>query len=369
MLNVTHNMTTWSNTTLPQVSDRPLEMIIPLMLSCVVAVLANSFVCFLILRVERLRSATNVFVFSLCLCDILFAGVLLPMHCFYQHDLVYQFLTLITVLIYIVNMACTTFERLICITKPMRYLTYLTKTKAIRIVITAWIFPALYCCIPLSWHNNTQILIHKLYLVFSLLVFLLLPFVFIAYVYIRICGEIKRLNRHNPHNSSSLSEQLRSSKRKCSLASITSCLLVKRDSTVDKDKIQVDLCTDDRSSDCTSITSTEITSTSDRRTSFNKKPTAVRSKKSKKSSRSKKKKEIRASLPFAITTFMYMFTWLPVIYLTILDTIDRLDLAPMILLHFSIFAIALNAVCVPFIYGLLLPGFRLTLFRMFTKQK
>ena len=92
------------------------------------------------------------------------------------------------------------------------------------------------------------------------------------------------------------------------------------------------------------------------------------SKKQKRATKKNKRKEIRASLPFALTTLMYMFTWLPVIYLTTLDIIDRLDLAPLILSKLSIFAIVLNTVTVPFIYGLLLPDFRFTLKRMFAKR-
>ena len=53
-----------------------LEMVIPLMICCVVAVASNLFVCYLILTVRRLKTTTNVFVFSLCICNIMFAAVL-----------------------------------------------------------------------------------------------------------------------------------------------------------------------------------------------------------------------------------------------------------------------------------------------------
>ena len=89
----------------------PIEITIPLMASCVIAVISNVFVCYLIVTKERLKTVTNMFVFSLCLCDILFAGVLVPAHCFFQQTLAYQFLVIITVLIYIGNLTSATFER------------------------------------------------------------------------------------------------------------------------------------------------------------------------------------------------------------------------------------------------------------------
>ena len=354
----------------------PLPVVSLLMAACFVAVFANGFVCYLIVSVPRLKNVTNyVFVFSLCLCDIMFAGVLIPTHCFFQtaqQGLFYKFLTIITVLIYIANLACTTYERLISITQPMRYL---TKSKAIRYVIFCWTLPVVYCCLPLLWKVHTQLLMHKVFLVFTLVAFLVLPFVFIAYVYVRICMEIKRINSKDPHRRSTSglstgSIDLKRNRKQSSSGLTMSCFLKKEQEDVkDMSTIQVGGGEDVQSNSSLRSTSTIGATDAERLSIISDKNINQSIKKRKRVAKKRKRKEIRASLPFALTTLMYMSTWLPVIYLTLLDTIDRLDLAPEVVFKFSIFAIVLNTVTVPLIYGLLLPDFRFTLKRIFAKQR
>ena len=361
----------------------PLSVVSILIAACFIGVFANGFVCYLILTVQRLKSVTNVFVFSLCLCDIMFAGVLIPTHCFFQmvqQGLFYKFLTVIAVLIYILNLAFTTFERLISITRPMEYFTRMTKSKAIRYVIFCWTLPLVYGCAPLCWKVNTQLLIHKMFLVFTLVVFLMIPFVFIAYVYIHICMEINRINAKDPHSirrspTSNKSKNNTHQKKKKCFKGFSSCFVRVFNHETVKEKVLTDIIEDAVESyeaDPTSYSSYRSTSiggmpTPECTNSSSLKKTS--SKKQKRAAKKNKRKEIKASLPFALTTLMYMFTWLPVIYLTTLDIINRLDLAPLILPKLSIFAIVLNTVTVPFIYGLLLPDFRFTLKRMFVKRR
>ena len=360
-------------TTIDTFMYEPLPIVSLLIAACFIGVFANGFVCYLILNVQRLKTVTNVFVFSLCLCDIIFAGVLIPTHCFFQmvqQGLFYQFLTVIAVLIYILNLAFTTFERLISITRPMEYFTRMTKSKAVCYVIFCWTLPLVYGCAPLCWNVNTQLLVHKIFLVFTLVIFLMIPFVFIAYVYIHICMEINRINAKDPHckgRSTSSNKSKNSATHQKSCNEFASCFvrLVVNHEKAKGGKVVTDIVEENVEPcevDPASYSSFRSASSS----SSSKK---MSSKKQKRATKKNKRKEIRASLPFALTTLMYMFTWLPVIYLTTLDIIDRLDLAPLILSKLSIFAIVLNTVTVPFIYGLLLPDFRFTLKRMFAKRR
>ena len=174
----------------------PLVVAIPLLVSCVIAVIFNVFVCYLILSVRRLKTATNVFVFSLCVCDILFAGVLLPFHCFYHNSLIYMYLVLITILVYFCNLSAVTYERLFSITQPMKYYEQMTIKIAVRMTVAAWIIPIVYCFLPILWNNDVTTLQHKVFLACTLTLFLILPLFFIVYVYIRIFFEIKRVFRY-----------------------------------------------------------------------------------------------------------------------------------------------------------------------------
>ena len=78
--------------------------------------------------------------------------------------------------------------------------------------------------------------------------------------------------------------------------------------------------------------------------------------------------ELKASLAFAAVAMTYMFTWVPVIVLTFLDVLDRMQLAPPSLFVFSIYAIAINSLLDPFLYGLLLRNFRMTIAKIFKKH-
>ena len=64
---------------------------IVLIISCVVATCANTFVMTLILAVSRLHTPNNVFVVSLCLCNLMFSIIVIPMRVFAMTEGLYYF--------------------------------------------------------------------------------------------------------------------------------------------------------------------------------------------------------------------------------------------------------------------------------------
>ena len=178
-----------------------------LMTSCVVGVIANFFVTYLILTVRRLKTVTNVFVFSICLCNVLVSAVLLPMRVSMDvHDplksIGYSFINLITILIYICNLTAVSYDRLLSITQPMLYQLKQTRRRSIIIVVFMWIIPTLYGLLPLFWifimikstKPGMHHIIHRAYLTTTLVVFLLGPLFFIIYVYFRVCLEMNKMS-------------------------------------------------------------------------------------------------------------------------------------------------------------------------------
>ena len=170
-----------------------------LMVLCCLAILENIFTCYLIYANAILHTATNIFVFSLCITDMLCAGVLLPIAVFRKESYAYLYLAAITVFTYAANLTAVTYERLISITKPLQYRSIVTKKIALRITIAAWILPLSYCLLPIAWKTNTSGLEHKIYIIVALLVFLVFPLFFICFVYIRILFEIHRLLKGSKH--------------------------------------------------------------------------------------------------------------------------------------------------------------------------
>ena len=130
---------------------------------------------------------------------MLCAGVLVPTAIFYKESYLYLYLAAITVFTYTANLTAVTYERLISITKPLRYRSIITRQTSLRITIAAWVIPVSYCLIPLTWNTNIQGLEHKVYIIVALLVFLVFPLFFICFVYIRILVEVHRLLKESRH--------------------------------------------------------------------------------------------------------------------------------------------------------------------------
>lgn len=415
-----NNTTTAAPQALPRAfHEEPLEMVIPLMVCCVIAVFSNLFVCYLILTVRRLKTTTNVFVFSLCICNIMFSAVLLPVHCFYQNSLLYLYLVIITVVIYIGNLTAATYERLYSITKPLKYHLVMTKRNAIKITIFAYILPLAYCFLPLIWKTNTTLLVHKIYVVGTLAIFLIGPLVFILFVYIKVCLEIRKMvvykkkltiscssdvdsrsDANSRKNSNTSKSQISRFLCCCNVKSgtMTEMAGIPEKALLDKKPRQKSISFDDSSEAFherrTASISTDSNQNNVRRDSTDERQSLrsnnlfdrhtkrksigniarsfVSHNSRRKSSTSKTKikmAELKASFAFAIVAFTYMFTWLPVVVMTTLEALDKQELTPPSLVVFSIFAIALNALTDPFLYALLLPNFRTTLRKILRRRR
>ena len=143
----------------------------------------------LICKVRRLRSTNNLFVFSLCLCNIMFSLVVVPMRTFIVMTaelmtLVYKYIVIIAVLVYICNLTAVARHRLLCVTEPMTYMQTQTNRKVVKRIILAWALPFFYCLLPVIWFkhkgmSSTEKIIHCVYKLQTLL-FLNIPFLFLV---------------------------------------------------------------------------------------------------------------------------------------------------------------------------------------------
>ena len=540
-----------------------------LMILCSLAIIENIFTCYLIYANKILHTATNTFVFSLCITDILCAGVLLPIAVFLRGSNAYLYLAAITVFTYAANLTAVTYERLVSITKPLQYRAIVTKQNALRITISAWVIPILYCLLPIIWKTNTQGLEQKIYLFIALLVFLIFPLFFICFVYIRILVEVHRLlkenrhlmvyaieddstvandnmlkrlrkscfaisrrfaqkaenkdenlkkgisvnedsneetsntckselntcsivqesphtlcvqNRHQKHNKKRNSQQRQTNDMECSNSSLRDnddsisrnkrsedgkertlpneeqadkssqlcntlhannrysqvnvqvnsqvisvketsekCKIVleeqgkdRRDSKVinlngacdldvfqEKSIVDSEICClnvvenadiickeeqialqgwmkecDDDTSLCCKEENSELPSSPNWQNDYKKGKkgaTCEQAKPGRRRRRSHRRskvfEEIRASSAFAAVAFTYMFTWIPVIYMTFMEAIDRIDLIPFVIDHVNLWTIAMNATIDPLFYALILRNFRKVIKRKFRKMR
>lgn len=465
-----------------------------LLSSCVTGIIANLFVIYLIATVQRLKTVTNVFVFSICICNIMVSSVLLPMKLFMDdppcpvYNLAYGFINLITILIYISNLTAVSYDRLLSITQPMLYTLKQPRRRAIFIVIFMWVIPVIYGLLPLFWIFNSSPLhhtIHRVYLTTTLVVFLLGPLLFIIYVYIRVCIEMKRMSKlkmklMTPTNMNMLKRQKSKGTKLNILRNIQNIFLfhmkdeIDRNSNVNTGRAKSESFNSidsnrSRSTSCNSwgippsypgsrkVSAQKLTETStitgemlpmlpehqdnnkealvclnnSNNSAYNSAPitesyctsqklsvsaidvqiyerviiatieeptsekvsianiddkpidnnTSARNstfsnstnisplhrKRQSSISRMKHKaQELKLSLAFLIVAITYMFTWLPVVALTFDEVLQRYIL-PNYLVIISLYAITINALTDPFLYGLLLPNFRKTLKIMFMR--
>ncbi|XP_066922803.1 uncharacterized protein [Clytia hemisphaerica] len=450
-----------SNTGLHQ---KEILLLIPI---CVIAVLENVLVCVMIFLYRKLRNTTNIFIFGLCVTNCLFAGVLLPMHCFQKTNEAYLYLTIIIILIYICNLTGVTLERYVAVTRPLHYVNIITKPRAIRIVLACYLLPTIYCLIPMAWQSVQTSLVHKVYITFTLVVFLILPLMFILVVYARVYQEThKFFKKHKAlffETSQSKTENQAEQKTETNFLEVTCfflCICNKNiaerssvrhqgDSSSLTNSSECDLfienvsprdtfqrsslykhvlqisASDSQTNSTTSATSqittkvienngsesetevfeqsikelkcklkqsrsfdgpnTRCPSKKHRSKSENHSPissrlinkssnaTSLDSFKINYSRTCKKAKakliELKASSAFAMVSLTYMFTWLPVVYMTFLEVIDQLHHIPTWMSTTSVYTIGFGAMMDPLLYGFLLRDFRKAINSTIKKRK
>ncbi|XP_065684856.1 trace amine-associated receptor 7d [Hydra vulgaris] len=322
---------------------QPLSVVVPLMFSCILAVILNIAVCYLILRVRSLKTATNVFTFSLCLCNILIAGILIPSYCYFNSSTYFKYLLTITILVYVCNLTAVTSERLLSITYPLNYTIFVTKKNTKLVAAFAWLISIIYSLLPLIWSSDTRRVVHKMYVFFTLVLFLVAPLIFVCFTYIKVCIEIKKML-----NYSKKCMNLNNFQYSPSVENIGP----KNDSILEECNNRIPLAEN-------LLKSSKLFSNVCRQ-KLEKKSSLLKHLKSKMS-------ELKLATAFGIVALTYMVNWVPVIILSFMEAINRLDLIPTGLEEFSIFIMAFNTLIDALIYALFLKNFRKTI-KLFLRQ-
>lgn len=113
----------------------------------ILTVLGNTFVMILIARSHRLRVIQNAFIFALALTDTLVGAVITPADfaCTFWHPhscdipkLRFTFDILIN--LSVTSLCALTFDRFMAVVKPLKYHTFMTKSRVPQILSLSWIF-------------------------------------------------------------------------------------------------------------------------------------------------------------------------------------------------------------------------------------
>lgn len=160
------------------------------------AIVGNGILIYLIAFRQRLRSGTpNWFILSLAVADLFVGVTYFPYNrgcndtCSQMH--VHWLCVDLFLSASVTNLCLLTVDRYIAIVKPLQYLTFATKLKAVLTITAAWFFPIITALLPLSWTYipllpSTKLYAWKVFLMGTLIVYGIIPCVFLSLAIIHI---------------------------------------------------------------------------------------------------------------------------------------------------------------------------------------
>lgn len=174
-----------------------LELIIPLSVFSVCAVVTNAMVCMLVYKVKSMRNYTNGFVVSLAISDILTGAAFLLQYNIELHNWSRATLNVLYAIVLFVgasNLCAVTYDRYLAILHPFSYVQ--TIKKAFKIVVPGiWIMSIVIACVPLTWKGDTKLLNTQIYICLVLVICIALPYALIVYANFKIFRLVRRCVR------------------------------------------------------------------------------------------------------------------------------------------------------------------------------
>ena len=114
----------------------------------------NGFVIFLVCGKRQLRTKTNAFVVSLAVADFSFGMIAVPSLFFCslatectprsKEGLIVTFVRVFILYISGTNLVSLVLERYVAVVKPLKYLTFMKRSRVIQMVLTSWGIPFLF---------------------------------------------------------------------------------------------------------------------------------------------------------------------------------------------------------------------------------
>lgn len=160
----------------------------------VLTVLGNGFVIFLIVTKPRLHTKANWFILSLAVADLCSGLAYFPLlfvaNFFYKIDLTHGdvFFKVSFTFLYCsnANLCAMTVDRYLAITRPLRYISFMTRKTICRMLLVAWTTPLLLLSLPAIFTYRGNIAFTMSIEVCRMLIFQVFPFVMFTFVKCRL---------------------------------------------------------------------------------------------------------------------------------------------------------------------------------------
>ena len=149
----------------------------------ILTITGNGFIIFLVCRRRQLRTKTNAFVVSLAVADFCVGMAVLPLFFVHQHtdpearlpatEHVFKIL-----LIYasVTNLCSLVLDRYMAVVKPLKYLTFMKRSRVIQMVFLSWAIPVVFITVKASLLFSIEThLIRKIFKWLEIIFFVLVP--------------------------------------------------------------------------------------------------------------------------------------------------------------------------------------------------
>ena len=120
----------------------------------ILTMVVNGFVIFLVCSKRQLRTKTNTFIVSLAVADFGVGMLAVPLRFFCslatectprsKEGLIVTFLRVFILYISGTNLVSLVLERYVAVVKPLKYLTFMKRSRVIQMVLTSWGIPFLF---------------------------------------------------------------------------------------------------------------------------------------------------------------------------------------------------------------------------------
>ena len=330
----------YSSNIQPEIPSKLVQVI--LIVLSIIGATANLLVCMAVLSVSRLRQKiVNCFVVSLCCTQILVDDIVMPMFCFAVDHFIYNYVVALAVISYITSLLSLTFDRYLAVCYSLRYRGLMWYSRAVRVIILCWILSFITQILPAFWNERHFPILHKTYLSFIALVFLFIPLCLVIFAYAAILKDIIRLARkdkdrlnkpirkNHDKRVSQISETLTEITEMYELQPLNKAVVVNDNTYIKRKNRSISLR--GISYSCTRKAAMPISSY---------------------------RKETKTTLLLLLVGSLYGATWIPVLFMTILQIFDREDLIPEQMSVVSILIMAINSIIDPILYGFCMKDIR-----------
>lgn len=180
----------------------PLSLILVLSFMCLLVVIVNSLVIYLLHKKKTLRTLTNMFLGSLAISDLLSGLVAFPLFavCLVTDIINVCVSSTIFIRFTAISSVCHVLliavDRYIFIVRYMDYHALVTKRRALVAIVSVWLFSSVASIIQLSWYifhqvgitdfENVTNEVNKHYSLACIIVFFAVPLLSMCYIYGRI---------------------------------------------------------------------------------------------------------------------------------------------------------------------------------------